>query len=126
MNEQPEINTCAQDHRGHGFLLGLVTGSVIGAGLTMYFAPRAVSDLRKRALASAAALRDSATERYQQASARVGDAVDDLAKKGQDVVDGACDAVASGAHAVAEGAHEVERGAHGVERFAVAAKREKH
>ncbi len=50
-------------------------------------------------------------------------AVDDLAKKGQGVVNQACDAVASGAHAVAGGAHEVERDAHGVERFAVAAKR---
>ncbi len=123
MNAQPEINTYAQDHRDHRFLIGFLTGSVIGAGLTMYFVPRAASELRKRVLASAAALRDSATERYQQASARVEDAVDDLAKKGQGVVNQACDAVASGAHAVAGGAHEVERDAHGVERFAVAAKR---
>jgi gas vesicle protein len=126
MNTEPEINMRAQDHRDHRFLIGFLAGSAIGAGLTMYFAPRAVSDLRKRALASAAALRDNATERYQQASARIGDAVDELAKKGQGVVDGACDAVASGAHAVAEGAHEVERSAHGVERFAVAAKRGRH
>ena len=126
MNAQPEIDTRAQDHRDHRWLIGFVTGGVIGAGLTMYFVPRAFSELRKRVLASVAALRDTATERYQHASERVGDAVDDLAKKGQGVVDEACDAVASGAHGVAEGAHEVERGAHGVERFAVAAKRGKH
>jgi gas vesicle protein len=119
MNAQPEINTRAQDHRHHGFLIGFVTGSAIGAGLAMYFAPRAASELRRRVRASAEALRDAATARYQQASARVGDAVDDLAKKGQGVVDEACDAVA-------QGAHDVERGAHGLERFAVAAKRGKH
>jgi gas vesicle protein len=120
MNDQPETPTRAQEHRGHGFLIGFVTGSVLGAGLTLYFAPRTVSELGKRVRAAAAALRDTATERYQRAGARVVDAVDDLAKKGQGVVDVACDAVADGAHAVAKGAHAVEHGAHGVERLAVA------
>jgi gas vesicle protein len=129
MNNQSEIDAGAQEHCSHGhhgLAIGFLTGSVIGAGLAMYFAPRAASEIRKRVLNSASALRDTAAARYRRASAQVGDAVEDLAKKGQNVVDGACDAVAGGAHAVAQGAHEVERGAHGVEQFAVAAKRGKH
>lgn len=115
MNTEPVTNTSAQDRRDHSFMVGFVTGSVVGASLAMYFAPQAVSAIRKRLAASAATvretaagLRDTATERYQQASTRVGEVVDALTRKGQDVRDDVADAVA--------------RGAHEVERYATAAK----
>ena len=57
---------------------------------------------------SARSLRKRASEQYQQASEGVGDAIDGLTRKGQDVRDDLADAVA--------------RGAHEVERYATAAK----
>jgi gas vesicle protein len=72
------------------FVLGLFTGTLVGAGLAMWLAPRA-------------------SEQYQQASARVGRRVADFTQKGRDVRDDIAGAVARGAHEVAHGALEVER-----------------
>jgi gas vesicle protein len=105
------MNPGTQEHRNYDFVIGLVTGTFVGAGLAMWLAPRSASDLRQRLTASATSLGQLASERYQQASTRVGDAVDELTQKGQDVRDGVADAVA--------------RGAHGVERYARAAKSER-
>ena len=57
---------------------------------------------------SAKSLGERASEQYQQASTHVGEAVDELTRKGQDVRDDVAEAVA--------------RGAHEVERYATAAK----
>jgi gas vesicle protein len=92
----------------HRFLIGLLTGSVVGAGVAIWFAPRVASELRRRVTDSAKKLSDRASERYQQVSTRVDEAVDDLTKKGQGVRDNMADAVV--------------RGAHEVERIATAAK----
>jgi gas vesicle protein len=105
------MNPGTQEHRNYDFVIGLVTGTFVGAGLAMWLAPRSASDLRQRLTASATSLGQLASERYQQASTRVGDAVDELTQKGQDVRDGVADAVA--------------RGARGVERYARAAKSER-
>jgi gas vesicle protein len=105
------MNPGTQEHRNYDFVIGLVTGTFVAAGLAMWLAPRSASDLRQRLTASATSLGQLASERYQQASTRVGDAVDELTQKGQDVRDGVADAVA--------------RGAHGVERYARAAKSER-
>ena len=102
------MNTDTQDRRDHGFLIGLLTGTFVGAGLAMWFAPRLRSELRQRVTDSARELGNRASERYQQANTRVGEAVDDLTKKGQSVRDDMADAVA--------------RGAREVERIATAAK----
>jgi gas vesicle protein len=80
--------------------MGLVAGALIGAGLATYFAPRAAAELRTRVTGSARSLGDATVERFQRASARVGEAVDHLATKGQGVRDDVCDAVARGAHDV--------------------------
>ena len=106
----------------HSFLIGLVTGTFVGAGLAMWFAPRLRSELRERATESARNLGRRASERYQQASSRIGETVDDIARKGQGVRNDVADTVARGAHEVARGAHEVERSAKDVERYATAAK----
>jgi gas vesicle protein len=96
-----------QNRRDHGFLIGLMTGTVVGAGLAIWLAPR-VAGLRQRVTDSARELSNRASEGYQQVSARVDEAVDDLTKKGQSVRDDMADAVV--------------RGAHEVERIATAAK----
>jgi len=103
------MNAHLQENRDYGFVIGLLTGTVVGAGLAMWLAPRLASELRSRMTDSARDLGQRASEQYQQASTRVGEAVDELTQKGQDVRDGVAEAVARGAHEVARGAHEVER-----------------
>jgi len=96
------MTTDTQNRRDYSFLIGLLTGTFVGAGLAIWLAPRAASELRQRVTDSARALSNRASERYQQVSTRVGEAVDDLTKKGQSVRDDV-------ANAVVRGAHEVER-----------------
>ncbi|HEY6210900.1 MAG TPA: YtxH domain-containing protein [Vicinamibacterales bacterium] len=94
------MNAPIQERRNYGFAIGLMTGTLVGAGLALLFAPR-VSALRNR-------LTESAKSLGQQASARVGETVDTLTHKAQDVRD--------------DVAEVVVRGAREVERFATAAK----
>jgi gas vesicle protein len=91
-----------------GFLLGLLAGSVVGAGLAMLFAPRAGSEVRQRITDSAKELGNRASERYQQVSTRVGEAVGDLTTKGQSVRDDMADAVVGGAQEVARRATAIK------------------
>jgi gas vesicle protein len=102
------MNAYTRTHPSYEFIVGLITGTFVGAGLAMWLAPRSASELRQRLTDSARNLGERASEQYQQASAHVGEAVDDLTRKAQGVRDDVADAVA--------------RGAHEVERFATAAK----
>jgi gas vesicle protein len=95
-----DTNADAKESRHYGFVIGLVTGTVAGAGLMMWLAPRTASEVRKRLTDSARNLGNGASEQYQQASTRVGKAVDELTQKGQDVRDDVAEAVARGAHEV--------------------------
>jgi gas vesicle protein len=106
--EHPHMNRDAQEYSDHGFVLGLLAGTFVGAGLMLWLAPRMASELRERMTDSARSLRKRASAQYEQASTRVGEAVDDLTRKGQAVRDDVADKVA--------------RGAHEVERYATAAK----
>ncbi len=101
-------NVHVPDDRRYGFGIGLLAGTFVGAGLIMWLAPRIGSELRERMTRSARNLGDLASERYEQATAHVGEAVNELTRKGQDVRDDVADAVV--------------RGAREVERFATAAK----
>lgn len=94
--------------QGFGFSFGLITGAVVGAALAWWLTPGAATELRDRVTDSARALGKRASEGYDEASGRVGDAVDQLTRKGHRVRNDVADTVA--------------RGAHEVERFAVAAK----
>ena len=96
------MDTHTQEHRDYGFVIGLLTGTFVGAGLMMWLAPRTASELRQRMTDSARSLGERASEQYQHTSARVSEVVDDLTRKGQGVRDDV-------AGAVARGAHEVER-----------------
>ena len=96
------MNAHTQAHPNYGFVIGLVTGTFVGATLAMWFAPRAGSELREQVTDSARNLGKRASEQYRQASTRLGETVDQLAQQGESVL-------GEVAEAVARGAHEVER-----------------
>ena len=98
----------AEERRSHGFVIGLLTGTFVGAGLALWLAPRMASELRERITDSAKGLGLQASEQYDQASGRVGEAVSELARKGQDVRDDVADAVARGAQEVERYANEAK------------------
>ena len=95
------MNADIQDRRDHTFLIGLLTGTFVGAGLAIWLVPRAASEWRQRMTDSAKELSRLASERYQQASARAEAVVDDLTTKGQTVRNDMAEAVVRGADAVA-------------------------
>jgi gas vesicle protein len=78
---------------GGGFVMGLLTGTVLGAGLGMLFAPRAGSELRNQISEQAGTLANSASEGYRRASETAGDWAD----RGRQMYDKAKDAVSKGA-----------------------------
>jgi gas vesicle protein len=82
------MNAHVQEHGDYGFLIGLIAGGVVGAGVAMVFAPRLASEARKR--------------------------TKELTHKAQGVRDDICDAVARGAHEVERHATEAKT-AHGGE-----------
>jgi gas vesicle protein len=94
------MNTQLPENANHHFLIGLMTGSVIGAGLTMLFAPRLASELRQRVTDSATDLGNAASRRYQDVTTRVADVVDGVTTRGQAVRDDVADAVGRGAREV--------------------------
>jgi gas vesicle protein len=106
--ENPHMSTDTQAHRGYGFAVGLLTGTFVGTGLMMWLAPRMASEVRQRVADSAKGLGKRTSDGYQQATARVGETVDELARAGQGVRDDVADVVV--------------RGARKVERYATAAK----
>ncbi len=81
---------------GSGFMMGLLTGTVLGAGLGMLFAPKSGSELRNQLSDTASKVGNAASESYH----KVADKANDLAEKsrdmGRDVVGRARDAMARG------------------------------
>jgi gas vesicle protein len=77
---------------GGSFVAGLLTGTVLGAGLGMLFAPRAGSELRHQITDQAGNLANTASEGYRRASETAGQ----WAEKGRDVVGKAREAVTRG------------------------------
>ena len=94
------MNTRPQGNANRDFLIGLMTGSAIGAGLAILFAPRLGSELRQRVTDSATDLGNAASRRYQDVTTRVADVVDAVAARGQAVRDDVADAVGRGAREV--------------------------
>ena len=78
---------------GGSFVMGLLTGTVLGAGLGMLFAPKAGSELRSQVAEQAGNLANTASEGYRRASEAAGG----WAEKGRDAYDKARDAVSKGA-----------------------------
>jgi gas vesicle protein len=77
---------------GGSFVMGLLTGTVLGAGLGMLFAPKAGSELRGQISEQASNLANAASDQYRRASEAAGD----LADRGRQMYDRARDAVSRG------------------------------
>jgi gas vesicle protein len=73
---------------GGGFMMGLLTGTVLGAGLAMLLAPKAGADLRGAVGEQARNWGNTASEQYQHARETAGT----WAEKGRDMVNQAREA----------------------------------
>lgn len=82
------------EHEGHGggFMMGLLTGTVLGAGLGMLLAPRAGSELRGQIGEQARNLGTRASDQYRRAA----DAAGTWKERGREMVDKARETVGRG------------------------------
>ena len=71
-----EYDRLEQENGGGSFLMGLLAGTVLGAGLGMLFAPKAGTELRNQLGEQAGRLRSTAADGYSQASEKVSQIVD--------------------------------------------------
>lgn len=71
-----EYDRLEREDGSGSFLMGLLAGTVLGAGLGMLFAPRTGSELRNQLSEQATRLRSTANETYHQASEKVSHMVD--------------------------------------------------
>jgi len=78
-----EYDRLEREDGGGSFLMGLLAGTVLGAGLGMLFAPKAGSELRNQLGEQAGRLKNQATDGYQQATEKVSQIVD----KGREAYD---------------------------------------
>jgi gas vesicle protein len=83
---------------GSSFVMGLLTGTVLGAGLGMLFAPKAGSELRNQISEQAGHLANTASEGYRRASETAGSWAEKGREVGRDVYDKAREAVSRGAN----------------------------
>jgi gas vesicle protein len=81
---------------GGSFVMGLLTGTVLGAGLGMLFAPKSGSELRNQISEQAGNIANTASEQYRRASETASEWAERGQKVGRDVYDKARDAVARG------------------------------
>jgi gas vesicle protein len=69
------------------FLMGLLAGTVLGAGLGMLFAPKTGAELRGQLGEQAGRLRTTATDGYQQATDKVSQGYQQATDKVSQIVD---------------------------------------
>ena len=67
-----------QSHPPYGFAIGLAAGMFVGAGLAIWLRPRLASELRERVTDSAKDIGQRASDHYQRARHRFGEAADAL------------------------------------------------
>lgn len=105
MNANPE-------NRGNpsSFVLGMLAGSVVGAAVALWLAPRAGEEIRQSIADAASEARDRATGRYNEVSSRIGGAARVVTRKARDVRDELADAVVVGANEVARRAASTKTG----------------
>ena len=95
--------------RSRGLVVGFLAGSVVGAGLGWFFAPR-LSAVGHQTAESLQRIGAAATDRYHEAGGRLGAVVDDVTAKGQDLRDQVSDAVIRGARDVERFAEQAKSG----------------
>jgi gas vesicle protein len=98
---------------GGGFVMGLLTGTLLGVGLGMLFAPKAGSDLREQLSEQAGALANQAQDGYRKATQNAGQwaekgkqAAGEWAERGRDLYGKAREAVARGAEEAQRSVHD--------------------
>jgi gas vesicle protein len=96
-----------QNQGGGSFLIGLLAGAALGAGLAMLFAPKAGSELRNQLSEQARALANQAQEGYRKVAENAGqwaekgkEAAGDWAERGKDMSGKVREAASRGAEAV--------------------------
>ncbi len=89
-------NEYDREEGGPGFVMGLLTGTVLGAGLGMLFAPKPGSELRDQISDSATTVGRTASESYKKAAG----AANTIAERGRELYGRARDAVARGTEEV--------------------------
>jgi gas vesicle protein len=87
-----EYDRVEREDGGGSFLMGLLAGTVLGAGLGMLFAPKAGSEVRKQLSEQASRLRTSASDTYNQASEKVSQTYSQASEKVSQMVDRGRDA----------------------------------
>jgi len=87
-----EYDRFEREDGGGSFLMGLLAGTVLGAGLGMLFAPRPGSELRTQLTDQASKLRETAGGAYSQ----VGERVTQIVDRGLDAYDRARTGTESG------------------------------
>ena len=109
----------SHDYNGGGsFVMGILTGAVVGAGLALLLAPKAGAALRNQLSDQAANLAKTASDTAQEGYRRASETANDWADRGKDAFSKAREVVAKGAddgkdmygkarEAVAKGADEV-------------------
>ena len=88
-----EFDRAEREDGGGSFLMGLLAGTVLGAGLGMLFAPKAGTELRSQLSEQAANLGNTASETAR----RAGESAGQWAERGREMYNKAGDAVAKGA-----------------------------
>ncbi len=76
-----EHDRVEREDSGGSFLMGLLAGTVLGAGLGMLFAPKAGADVRKQLSEQATRFRSTATDTIQQASEKLSQASQQASEK---------------------------------------------
>ena len=71
-----EYDRYEREDGGGSFLMGLLAGTVLGAGLGMLFAPKAGTELRNQLSEQTGKLTSTANDAYSQASEKVSQIVD--------------------------------------------------
>lgn len=87
-----EFDRYDNETSGTGFMMGLLAGTVLGAGLGMLLAPKAGADLRGQIGEQARQFGNRASEQYRRAS----EAASGWAERGREMVTQARDAVQHG------------------------------
>jgi gas vesicle protein len=98
-----EFERIEREEGGGSFLMGLLAGTVLGAGLGMLFAPKSGSELRNQLTEQAGKLRTSANDTYHQASDKVSKIMD----RGREAYDRALGGVATMASGTTTGGSTV-------------------